>query len=136
MKTYDRDAIERQMQDLINRLGGLGDVVKPGDSVAIKTNLTGGVKSGRLPTVGPVESFVTHPEVVRALVKQVQRAGAKEIFIVEAVYEWESYRQWGYEDIASDLGVPSLDLNDAKPYQDFVEATVGANSFVYSLVCL
>ena len=132
VKTYDRDAIERQLQDLISRLGGLGDVVKPGDSVAIKTNLTGGIKSGRLPTAGPIESFVTHPEVVRALVKQVQRAGAKEIFIVEAVYEWESYRQWGYEDIASDLGVTLIDLNDAKPYQDFVEAPVGANSFVYS----
>jgi uncharacterized protein (DUF362 family) len=131
VKTYDRDAIERQLQNVINELGGLGDVVKPGDSVAIKTNLTGGVKSGRLPTVGPVESFVTHPEVVRALVKQVQRAGAKEIYIVEAVYEWESYRQWGYEDIASDLGVHLLDLNDTKPYQDFVEAPVGANSFVY-----
>jgi uncharacterized protein (DUF362 family) len=131
VKTYDRDAIERQLQNVINELGGLGDVVKPGDSVAIKTNLTGGITSGRLPTVGPVESFVTHPEVVRALVKQVQRAGAKAIFIVEAVYEWESYRQWGYEDIANDLKVSLIDLNDTKPYQDFIEATVGADSFVY-----
>ena len=131
VKTYDRDAIERQLQNVINELGGLGDVVKPGDSVAIKTNLTGGIKGGRIPTVGPVESFVTHPEVVRALVKQVQRAGAKEIYIVEAVYEWESYRQWGYEDIASNLGVPLLDLNDTKPYQDFIEVPVGADSFVY-----
>ena len=130
-KTYDRDTIDRQIAELIDRLGGLGDVVKPGDSVAIKTNLTGGVNSGRLPGVKPIESFVTHPEVVRALVKQAQAAGAKEVFVVEAVYEWESYREWGYEAIADDTGVTLIDLNDSKPYADFMEALVGAGSFIY-----
>jgi len=105
--------------------------IGPGDRVAIKTNLTGGVKSGRLPGVEPVESFVTHPEVVRALVKQVKLAGAKEIFIVEAVYEWESYRAWGYEAIADDLGATLIDLNDSRPYADFVEAPVSADSSIY-----
>src|SRR3989304_3493361 len=97
--TYDRDTLERQVQELIDRLGGLGDVVKRGDSVAIKANLTGGIYSGKLPGLAPIESFVTHPEVVRALVKQVQAAGASEVFIVEAVDDWATYRQWGYEDI-------------------------------------
>lgn len=55
----------------------------------------------------------------------------KEIFIVEAVYEWESYRQWGYEEIAADLGVTLIDLNDSKPYADFMEAAVGSNPFIY-----
>ena len=131
VQTYDRATIESQMQTLIDQLGGLGDVVKPGDSVAIKTNLTGGVFSGRLNGVTAEESFVTHPEVVRALVKQVQAAGAKEIFIVEAVYEWESYREWGYEDIASDLGVKLIDLNDSKPFADFVEMSVGPDSHIF-----
>lgn len=128
--TYARDAVELQVQDLIEKLGGLGDVVKPGDSVAIKTNLTGGI-GNVVRGVEPVDSFVTHPEVVRALVKQVQQAGAKEVFIVEAVYQWESYRQWGYEDIAADLNVTLVDLNDFKPAADFVETLVGANSFIY-----
>ena len=131
VQTYDRSTIESQMQTLIDQLGGLSDVVKPGDSVAIKTNLTGGVFSGRLNGVSAEESFVTHPEVVRALVKQVKAAGAKEIFIVEAVYEWESYREWGYEDIASDLGVTLIDLNDFKPYTDFVETPVGPDSHIF-----
>jgi uncharacterized protein (DUF362 family) len=130
-RSYERSAVERQVQTLIDQLGGLGDVVKPGDRVAIKTNLTGGVYSGRLEGVSAEESFVTHPEVVRALVKQVKAAGAKEVFIVEAVYEWESYREWGYEDIASDLGVTLIDLNDSKPYADFIETVVGPNSFIY-----
>jgi uncharacterized protein (DUF362 family) len=131
VQTYDRTEIENQLQKLIDQLGGLGDVVKPGDTVAIKPNLTGGVSSGVLDGYAPIESFITHPEVVRALVKQVQAAGAKEVFIVEAVYEWESYRQWGYEDIASDLGVKLIDLNDTKPYADFMEKAVGPDSFIY-----
>lgn len=131
VQTYEREAIESQVQVLIDQLGGLGDVVKPGDRVAIKPNLTGGTSSARVPGVSPEESFVTHPEVVRALVKQVKAAGAKEIFIVEAVYEWASYTEWGYEDIASDLGVTLIDLNQAKPYADFKEKGVGTMSFIY-----
>jgi uncharacterized protein (DUF362 family) len=131
VRTYDRTAIESQLQTLIDQLGGLGNVVKPGDSVAIKTNLTGGVSSGLLNGIPAEESYVTHPEVVRALIKQVKAAGAGEIFIVEAVYEWASYKDWGYEDIASDLGVTLIDLNDSKPYADFVETVVGPNSFIY-----
>ncbi|MEI7844701.1 MAG: DUF362 domain-containing protein [Chloroflexota bacterium] len=131
VQTYDRATIEKQLAILIDQLGGLGDVVKPGDSVAIKPNLTGGVYSGLLKGYTAVESFITHPEVVRALVKQVQAAGAKEIFIVEAVYEWESYTQWGYEEIANDLGVKLINLNDSKPYADFIETPVGPNSYIY-----
>lgn len=131
VKTYDRTAIERQLAVMLDQLGGLGDVVKPGDRVAIKTNLTGGTTSGRMGKREPIETFVTHPEVVRALVKQVQQAGAKEIFIVEAAYEWESYSQWGYEAVARDLNVQLVDLNDPKPYNDFVEAPVGSNHFIY-----
>jgi uncharacterized protein (DUF362 family) len=128
---YDRAEIENQVNLLIDQLGGLGDVVKPGDSVAIKTNLTGGVSSGRLNGIPAEESFVTHPEVVRALAKAVIAAGAKEIFIVEAVYEWASYTEWGYEDIAGDLGVTLIDLNDFKPYTDFVETSVGPESHIF-----
>lgn len=131
VQTYERTAVEKQVQTLIDQLGGLNNVVKPGDSVAIKTNLTGGVSSGLLNGIPAEESYVTHPEVVRALIKQVKAAGAGEIFIVEAVYEWASYKDWGYEDIASDLGVTLIDLNDSKPYADFVERVVGPSSFIY-----
>ena len=130
-RMYDRDTIESQVRELIEGLGGLGDVVTPGDSVGIKTNLTGGVEFGSLPRVEPIDSFVTHPEVVRALAKAVKAAGASEIFILEAVYEWESYRLWGYEEIAEDTGAILIDLNDFKPYKDFQEAPAGAGSFVY-----
>jgi uncharacterized protein (DUF362 family) len=131
VQTYDRAAVEKQVQTLIEQLGGLGDVVKPGDSVAIKPNLTGGVSSAPVPGYSAIESFITHPEVVHALIKQVQAAGAKEIYIVESVYEWASYTEWGYEEVAKDLGVKLIDLNDPKPYPDFVETSVGPDSYIY-----
>ena len=40
-RTYDRETIESQVHELIEDLGGLGEIVRPGDTVAIKTNLTG-----------------------------------------------------------------------------------------------
>lgn len=131
VKTYDRKDVQDLLDNMITKLGGLGDVVKPGDSVAIKPNLTGGTHSGRWINQAPIETFVTHPEVIRALVNQVRRAGAKEIYIVEAVYEWESYSEWGYEEMARELGVTLIDLNSPKPYADFVDAAVGADSYIY-----
>jgi uncharacterized protein (DUF362 family) len=131
IKNYDRTEVEKQVATLVDQLGGLGDIVKPGDSVAIKPNLTGGVSSGKLKGLPEIETYITHPEVVRALVKQVQAAGAKEIFIVESVYEWASYIQWGYEEIAKDLGVKLIDLNTPKPYTDFIDLPVGPNNHIY-----
>ena len=83
-----------------------------------------------------IETYVTHPEVVRALIKQVLAAGAKEIFIVESVYEWASYTEWGYEEVAKDLGVKLIDLNDPKPYPDFIEMSVGSESYIYKTFTL
>jgi uncharacterized protein (DUF362 family) len=128
---YTEEELDKLVFKLIDQLGGLGDVVKSGDTVAIKVNLTGGTKSGLIPGYEAVDTFVTHPLVVKSLIKQVQVAGAKEIFIVESVYEWESYKLWGYEQIAEDTGAKLIDLNQAAPYPDFIEAAVGENSFVY-----
>jgi uncharacterized protein (DUF362 family) len=131
VRKYDRATIQNEVRKLIDGLGGLGDVVTPGDTVAIKPNLTGGVESGGLTGIDPVDSFVTHPEVTRALVNEVKAAGAAEVFILEAVYEWESYRQWGYEEIAEDTGAILIDLNQSQPFNHFNEVAVGDNNFVY-----
>jgi uncharacterized protein (DUF362 family) len=129
-KTYDRDTVDKAVMDLINRLGGLSDIVKPGSKVAIKPNLTGGVSSAPVPGYTPIESFITHPEVVRALIRMIQVAGATDITIVESVYEWASYTDWGYEAMAKEMGVKLVDLNDVKPYDDYIEAKVDS-SFIY-----
>jgi len=129
--SYERGLIRQQMRDLLDELGGLGDVISAGDRVAIKVNLTGGTKVRPLPGIPAIESYVTHPEVVHALGELVRDAGARELFIVEAVYEWESYELWGYEEVAEALDATLIDLNDTRPYNDFASTPVGAGSFIY-----
>jgi uncharacterized protein (DUF362 family) len=128
--TYEPEAVYNAVFELVNRLGGLKDIIKPGASVAIKPNLTGGVNSGSIPGYPEIETFITHPEVVRALIRLIQATGTKDITIVESVYEWESYTSWGYEEIAKEMDVKLVDLNDVKPYDSFVDVTV-PSSFIY-----
>jgi uncharacterized protein (DUF362 family) len=130
-RDYDRKAIYAQVRDLLDGIGGLGDVVGSGDRVAIKTNLTGGISAKPLPGIAPIDSYITHPEVVRALGELLRDAGASRIMIVEAVYEWASYTEWGYEEIAEDIGALLIDLNDTIPYRDFAQTPVGENAYIY-----
>ena len=77
--SYDRTLVRQQVQALLDGLGGLNDVIGLGDRVAIKTNLTGGTGNTPLPGVSPIESYVTHPEVVRALGELLRDAGAGQL---------------------------------------------------------
>ena len=128
---YDPKTIRKQVRALLDALGGLKGVVHSGDRVAIKTNLTGGIGSDPLPGVSAIESYITHPEVVRALGEAVREAGAKELYIVEAVYEDASWRAWGYEDVAKSLDATLIDLNNTLPYKDFAQVPVGDGAFIY-----
>jgi uncharacterized protein (DUF362 family) len=129
--SYERSLIRKQVEMLLNSIGGLEDVLAHGNRVAIKTNLTGGIQSGSLPGISEIESFLTHPEVVRALVELLRDAGAKEIFVVEAVYEKESWPYYGYETMAKETGVTLVDLNDFQPYKDFANTSPGTQPFIY-----
>ncbi len=129
--SYDPALVREQVRALLDGLGGLGDVVSPGDRVAIKVNLTGGANfrppTGFLAT----ESYMTHPEVVRALGEALRDAGARELYIVEAIYDPASYRTYGYVEVAADLEATLLDLNAPDPYADFVPTPVGAGWLMY-----
>jgi uncharacterized protein (DUF362 family) len=128
--TYDTDAVYQAVNEMITQLGGLKDIIKPGAKVAIKPNLTGGVTSALVPGYSAIESFITNPEVVRALIRMIQATGTKDITIVESVYEWESYTAWGYAKMAQEMDVKLVDLNDVKPYDAFIDVPV-ENSFIY-----
>lgn len=130
-KDYDRRTIYNAVRDMLDDLGGLSDVVGSGDRVAIKTNLTGGLGNNGPAGLSPMESFVTHPEVVRALGALVRDAGAKEVLIVEAVYQWGSYTEWGYEEIAKDIDATLIDLNATDPYSEFLDVPVPGGSEMY-----
>jgi uncharacterized protein (DUF362 family) len=129
--TYDRPLVQQKVQELVDGLGGLSDVVKPGDKVAIKINLTGG--NNFQPPAGftAPESYVTHPEVVLALGKLALDAGASQIYIVEGLYDTASYAAWGFDEVAKALNAQLIDLNFPDPSSDFVVTPVGENWFIY-----
>jgi len=130
--SYDPALVRRQAEALFDSLGGLQDVVKPGDKVAVKVNLTGGIKTNPPPagTTAP-ESYLTHPAVARAMCELLRDAGAKEIYIVESVWEWESYERWGYVSMAKNTGATLIDLNSPEPYGDYASTPVGPDWFIY-----
>jgi uncharacterized protein (DUF362 family) len=129
--SYEPRLVRQQVRALVDRIGGLDDLARRGPRVAIKVNLTGGTCSKPIAGVAPVESFVTHPEVLRALGEALREAGARQLFIVEAVYERASYTQWGYAEVAQSLGATLIDLNDPHPYSGFTRMPVGQHSFIY-----
>jgi uncharacterized protein (DUF362 family) len=130
-KTYDPALVKQKIQDLLDGLGGLADVVKAGARVALKVNLTGGMHFSPPAGFTAPESYVTHPEVVRALGELLIDAGAGELYIVEAVYDLESYSAWGYEQVAKGLGATLIDLNTPAPYADFARSPTGPGWFIY-----
>ncbi len=130
--SYDPALVRRQMETLFDSLGGLQDVVQAGDRVAVKVNLTGGITGGPPPsgTTAP-ESYVTHPAVTRAVCELLRDAGAKEIFIVESIWEWASYNQWGYVSMAEEVGATLINLNQPDPYPDYASTPVGKDWYIY-----
>jgi uncharacterized protein (DUF362 family) len=135
-ESYDRVLVRQQVQALLDGLGGLDDVISSGDRVAIKVNLTGGTHFDPPAGLSATESYLTHPEVVRALGELSCDAGARELFIVEAVYDQESYRLFGYEEVAEAIDATLIDLNDSHPYSDFASTPVGEDWFIYESFAL
>jgi uncharacterized protein (DUF362 family) len=126
--SYERNLVRQQVQAMLDGLGGLDDVISPGDRVGIKVNLTGGAGWGSMP-VPATESYMTHPEVVRALGELLRDAGAGELLILEGVYQWEAFPD--YMEIAGALDATLINLNTPAPYPDFAVTPVGEDWFIY-----
>jgi uncharacterized protein (DUF362 family) len=130
--SYDPSLVRRRTEELFDSLGGIRDVVQSGDTVAVKVNLVGGVKSAWPDVIASApERYVTHPAVARAVCELLRDAGARKVYVVEAVWEWDSFEQWGYVSMAEDVGATLVDLNQPAPYDDFGSVPVGAGWCVY-----
>jgi uncharacterized protein (DUF362 family)/ferredoxin len=66
---YERSAVEAAVKAAFESLGGIERWVKPGDRVFLKVNM--------LMPASPEEAITTHPEIVRAVAREVKRAGGK-----------------------------------------------------------
>jgi uncharacterized protein (DUF362 family) len=131
---YTRTVIKQKVQHLFDSLGGISDVVKAGDKVAVKINLTGGsgsASSSKLGGLPITESMWTHPEVVRAVGELLIDAGVSgsNIYLVEALWDTASFMNFGYEEVRASLGAQMVNLNTVNPYTAFVSLPVGANKF-------
>ncbi len=130
--------IKQKVQHLFEAIGSIDDVIHAADKVAIKINLTGGSSIAdhtRLRGVDIRESVWTHPEILRAVGELIIDSGVKaeDIYIVEAIWDAESYNNFGYLDIQQNLGVQLVDLNHPAPYREFIDKEVGDNHFFSGL---
>ncbi|MDD1657042.1 MAG: DUF362 domain-containing protein [Methanomicrobiales archaeon] len=66
--SYDRDQVRAAVASCLAPLGGISVFVQPGTRVLVKPNL--------LSSRQPEDAVTTHPALVRAVVEQVQAAGA------------------------------------------------------------
>lgn len=130
-ETYDRKLVRKQTQAALDALGGIGDIVKPGASVALKINLTGGTCCPSPHNVPPAASYWTHPEVVRALGELLRDAGAKKLYIVEGIFTADSFAAGGYVDLAESIDAELIDLNRPEPYTEFATTAVGEGWLIY-----
>ncbi|MFN2298818.1 MAG: DUF362 domain-containing protein [Anaerolineales bacterium] len=129
---YDPAEVRKQVEAVFDGLGGIADVVQPGDTVAVKVNLTGGIQGGPPDVIRTApESYVTHPAVARAVCELLRDAGAAQIYIVEAVWQWASFVEWGYTSMAEEVGATLIDLNQTTPYDDYATVPVGPDAFIY-----
>jgi uncharacterized protein (DUF362 family) len=124
-------SLSEKVSVLLENIDGVADILRTGDAVALKVNLTGGKHYRTFPGIDPTESYITHPALVRALGEHLLDAGAGQLYIVEALYDADSFARWGYDAIANTLGATLIDLNQAKPYDDFDEVPVGDDWYIY-----
>ncbi len=128
---YERKLVKQKVQELVEAAGGLAEVVSSGAKAALKVNLIGGFHFQPPEGYSAPESYITHPEVTRALCELLIDAGASKLYIVEGLYDPESSVTWGYTQMAKELGAEIIDLNQPEPYTNFARVPTGPGWLVY-----
>ncbi len=134
---YDPVTIKQKVQHLFESLGGISDIAGPGDKVAVKINLTGGAawaNHANLLGVDIRESVWTHPVVLQAVGELLIDNGVSpaDIYIVEALWDYNCYNNFGYSTVQQYLGAQLVNLNEAAPYPAFANISTGPDPFFYT----
>ena len=72
-ENYRLDRVMSCLEDIFDKMGGIEKIIKPGMRVAIKPNLLMAKK--------PEDAATTHPSVIHAIVKLVQKAGGIAVIV-------------------------------------------------------
>ncbi len=135
LTSYDLSTLKSSIQTMLEQIGGVGDILKSGDTVGIKINLTGGAgsassyeRSSGLP-VG--ETYWTNPVVLQAVCELMKDAGAGTIYVLEAIYDQASLDSFGYSDVINHVGATFVDLNGKAPYSGYASRPVGNYKLIY-----
>ena len=135
ISSYDESQLTRAVQNSLENLGGISDIIKQGDKVGIKINLTGGSPQAikYLDSTGllPGDTYWTNPVLLKVVGQILKDAGAGDIYILEAIYDWESVNNFGYKEVVDYLGATFIDLNEKYPYGDYIQKSVGDNHLIY-----
>ncbi len=101
---YDRSLVEAAIRKLLEHLGGMASFVHPGQRVLLKPNLI-------VPRPAEV-AVTTHPEVIRAVAREVLEAGATPFIGDSPAFSsaWDVARASGVVTVAQELGIEIVDL--------------------------
>ena len=140
VSSYDESLLTEALRNSITNLGGIEDIVKPGAKVGIKINLTGGAAQARkhqlTSGLHPGDSYWTNPTLLKVVMQAILDAGAGQIYVLEALNDWDSYEEFGYKKVVDDLGATFIDLNEKAPYDNYIEKSVGDEHLIYSELTL
>lgn len=111
--TYAQAEVEAALAQCLNNLGGLASYIKPGMRVALKCNL--------LLPMQPHQGGTTHPSLVEALVREIQKIGAVPFIIDSPGGPYNKamlrtvYRATGMHDVSKKTGAElNLDTSVAE----------------------
>lgn len=128
--SYSRRLVKEQAQTMLEAIGGIADLIRPGARVGIKPNLTGGTFNAPA-GADATETYVTHPEVVRAVCELLLDAGAGKLYFVEGIWDRASWEVWGLQAVARQVNADLVDLNNPPPYASFANVPVGDDFYIY-----
>jgi uncharacterized protein (DUF362 family)/Pyruvate/2-oxoacid:ferredoxin oxidoreductase delta subunit len=101
-ENYRLDRVVACLEQMLNEMGGIEKIVKPGMRVAIKPNL--------LMAKRPEEAATTHPAVIHAVIQLVQKAGGIAVIVESPGGPYNIpmlkmvYAKTGIEQIANETG--------------------------------
>ena len=91
-KTYEKDAVLKQLDTMMDQLGGLKKLVA-GKTVAVKVNMTGNPKDKVL-DVEAGRTFQIHPTMALAVAVLLDKAGAKRVRFLESTGQTDPFEKY------------------------------------------